>query len=124
MNETLHKLQEKKKDAKGFTLIELLIVIVILGILAGVVVFSVEGIQNRGKTSACSSDVSTVTTAAEAYYAQNGNYPADTATLVSSGFLHTAPPSTEMTYTPTGTAPNYTGFTAKGTASTTSADGC
>jgi prepilin-type N-terminal cleavage/methylation domain-containing protein len=42
----------KRKD-EGFTLIELLIVIVILGILAAVVVFAVNGITDRGEKSAC-----------------------------------------------------------------------
>lgn len=60
----------------GFTLIELLIVIVILGILAGIVVFSVSGIQDKGEQSACSAERATVETAVEAYYAKNGSYPA------------------------------------------------
>lgn len=55
----------------GFTLIELLIVIVILGILAAIVVFAVNGIQNRGQLSACKSDKESVIVASEAYFAQN-----------------------------------------------------
>lgn len=58
-------------DQSGFTLIELLIVIVILGVLAGIVVFAVSGISDHGKTAACDTDISTVQTAEEAYYAQN-----------------------------------------------------
>ena len=60
---------------QGFTLIELLVVIAILGILAAVVVFSVNGITDRGKSSACKTEVSTVQTAVEAYYAKLGVYP-------------------------------------------------
>jgi prepilin-type N-terminal cleavage/methylation domain-containing protein len=63
---------------RGFTLIELLVVIAILGILAGVVVFAVGGIVDRGKNSACKTEVSTVQTAIEAFYAKNGIYPAGT----------------------------------------------
>jgi prepilin-type N-terminal cleavage/methylation domain-containing protein len=59
----------------GFTLIELLIVIVILGILAGIVVFAVGGITDRGTVSACKADKKTVQVAVEAYYAQTGGYP-------------------------------------------------
>ena len=73
-------MQEHKEDKnlieQGFTLIELLVVIAILGILAAVVVFSVNGITARGHAAACSTEVSTVQTALEAYNAQNGNYPA------------------------------------------------
>jgi prepilin-type N-terminal cleavage/methylation domain-containing protein len=71
-----------KKNDEGFTLIELLIVIVILGILATVVVFAVGGITNRGKSSACDADRSTLEVAVEAYNAQYGNYPAAQSDLV------------------------------------------
>ena len=75
----------------GFTLIELLIVIVILGILAAVVVFSVQGIQDRGKAAACKSDFATVQVATEAAYANTGAYPADVAALVTANLIKTAP---------------------------------
>jgi general secretion pathway protein G len=96
----------RKTDA-GFTLIELLIVIVILGVLAAVVVFAVNGISNRGKDSACQADVSTAQIASEAYYAKNGTYAADFAALVAAGFLRTVP--TDVVYTAA------TGAVAKGT---------
>jgi type II secretion system protein G len=64
-----------KKNDEGFTLIELLIVIVILGILAAVVVFAVNGITDRGEKSACKADYETMEVALEAYNAQNGDYP-------------------------------------------------
>lgn len=107
------RIRKAMKDESGFTLIELLIVIVILGILAAVVVFSVQGITNRGDASACKSDVATVTTAGEAYYAKNSSYATDIATLKAGGFLH-SDTADNVTYTLTGTAPNYTGFTAIG----------
>ena len=59
----------------GFTLIELLIVIVILGILAGIVVFAVGGITDRGAGAACKADRKTVEVAVEAYRAKVGTYP-------------------------------------------------
>ncbi|MFF0264215.1 type II secretion system protein [Kribbella sp. NPDC004536] len=84
----LNRIHEARKNQSGFTLIELLMVIVILGILSGIVVFAVNGIQDRGAQSACKADVKTVSVAAEAAYAQNTKYPHDMAGLVSSGFLH------------------------------------
>lgn len=86
----------------GFTLIELLIVIVILGILAAIVVFSVSGITDEGKKSACRADVESVTTAEEAWYAgayttagegkaTTPSYTTNIADLVTVGLLHSAP---------------------------------
>ena len=70
----------------GFTLIELLVVIVILGILAGVVVFSVGGVTDKGESAAFKTDARTLRTAEEAYYAKFGEY-ADVQTLADAGFL-------------------------------------
>jgi len=60
-----------------FTLVELLIVIVILGILAGIVVFAVGNLTTNAKSNACATEKSTITTALEAYKANTGSYPAD-----------------------------------------------
>jgi general secretion pathway protein G len=70
-----------RRDERGFTLIELLIVIVILGILAGIVLFSVGGVTDRGSVAACKSDLKTIETAVEAYRAKNGTYPTNLVAL-------------------------------------------
>jgi general secretion pathway protein G len=80
----------RRQDA-GFTLIELLIVIVILGILAAIVAFSVRGITDRGDTSACKAEVKTVATAEEAHYAKTGDY-GTLAQLNTEGFLRDGTP--------------------------------
>lgn len=115
MRATLARARRTHGD-DGFTLIELLIVIVILGILAAIVVFSVRGITDRGNVAACKSDVATVTTAEEAYYAgsfgptgtpvQNGVTTATYASLadlVAAHLLHSLP-STTHGYTVTADA--------------------
>ncbi|MCX6395018.1 MAG: type II secretion system protein [Propionibacteriales bacterium] len=88
-----------RKNESGFTLIELLIVIVILGILAGIVVFSVAGITDRGDKSACKATVASVEVAVEAFYAQANPpaYPQATADIVP-GFLKTDPGTDYITY--------------------------
>jgi general secretion pathway protein G len=91
------RLNEARKNESGFTLIELLIVIVILGILAAIVVFSVQGITDKGSTSACKASVETVDTASEAYIANLpgtppvGGAPALTLSQLSPAFLHSIP---------------------------------
>ena len=62
----------------GFTLIELLIVIVILGILAAVVVFSVRGATPGGQEGACKASSKTYQTAIESWYAKSPTTRTDT----------------------------------------------
>lgn len=90
MRRTIDRLQAARREDRGFTLIELLIVIIILGILAAIVVFSVRGITDRGDESACKTEIRTVETAYEAYVAQNGGTPT-LAQLESGGFLRDTP---------------------------------
>jgi len=94
MQAMLKKLKEKNQEDGGFTLIELLVVIVIIGILAGVVVFAVSGIIDRGETSACKADRETLTVAEETNYAQHATY-ASMGDLVANKFLQG--PSTKHT---------------------------
>jgi prepilin-type N-terminal cleavage/methylation domain-containing protein len=93
----LERIRRARQEESGFTLIELLIVIVILGILAAIVVFAVNGIQDRGTASACKADVETVTVAAEAYDAENGHYAKSMKQLVRAGLLHSVPSSNSYT---------------------------
>jgi prepilin-type N-terminal cleavage/methylation domain-containing protein len=59
-------LRQRRRGEKGFTLIELLVVIAVLGILAAIVLFNVVGVTNRGKGSACNTDVRTIQAAVDA----------------------------------------------------------
>jgi prepilin-type N-terminal cleavage/methylation domain-containing protein len=104
----LRKLREDRKNDAGFTLIELLIVIVILGILAAVVVFAVNGLSDRGKTAACQADKTTTQVAVEAYYAKNTAYPATLTILTAAPdkFLNSVPAT--VTYTVGTPATSYT----------------
>ena len=88
--------RSERVDEEGFTLIELLIVIVILGILAGIVVFAVGTAKSDSVSSSCKADIKTVNTAAEAFKAKNGTYPTQSElTAGTSAPLRTYPSSTE-----------------------------
>jgi prepilin-type N-terminal cleavage/methylation domain-containing protein len=71
MFKQVQKLREKEE---GFTLIELLVVIAILGILAGVVVFAVQGLGDKGQANACKIDTRTIKTAEEGFFSQLNRY--------------------------------------------------
>lgn len=65
-----------KNSDRGFTLIELLVVIAIIGILASVVMASLNSARAKGRDSWKKSQLKNMQTALELYYNDNGRYPA------------------------------------------------
>jgi type II secretion system protein G len=63
------------KKQSGFTIVELLIVIVVIGILAGLVITTFTGIQQKARNTERQTDIKAIHGQLEAYYAQNGKYP-------------------------------------------------
>lgn len=106
---------KKEAGESGFTLIELLIVIVILGILAGIVVFAVGTATGDSKASACKADKKTVQVAVEAYKAKKGTYPTSTAAFTS-GTDQTLKAFPTATVSDDGYAISYDGSTGAVTA--------
>jgi prepilin-type N-terminal cleavage/methylation domain-containing protein len=88
-------LQKRRDGEAGFTLVELLVVIVILGVLAGIVVFAVGGVSNKSTKAACNADVATVQAAEEAYAGQSATQAyTDIPGLVTAKLLRAAPSNT------------------------------
>jgi general secretion pathway protein G len=96
--------EERKASERGFTLIELLIVIVVLGILAAIVIFSLTGVTGQGKAAACTSDGRSIEIADDAYQAANGTFSPTTGALVGTGvgtsnsYLKTWPSDPSFTF--------------------------
>src|SRR3954453_3671899 len=72
MYQRLLAARDARRNEDGFTLIELLIVIIVLGILAGIVVFGVGTFRQDPPNSANATNRKVVSTAAEAYNAKTG----------------------------------------------------
>jgi len=66
---------KKLKRIKGFTLIELLVVIAIIGLLASVVLASLETVKAKSRDARRISDLKQVKIALEYFYQQTGRYP-------------------------------------------------
>jgi len=93
MKEMLQRIRKLRAVEAGFTLIELLIVVVILGVLAGIVVFAVSNFNNDGVTAACKSDIKNVEIASEAYLAKTGGVAGSMQLLKDSNYLKDVPAS-------------------------------
>jgi prepilin-type N-terminal cleavage/methylation domain-containing protein len=110
MYQRLLNARDARRNEDGFTLIELLIVIIVLGILAGIVVFGVGTFRQDATTSANNTNCKVVSTAAEAWNAKNGTaatpYPATVGALQTLGYIKDIPGNMSATtaITATGTA--------------------
>ena len=75
----------QKKAQKGFTLIELLVVIAIIGVLATIVLVSLNTARSKARDVRRASDMRQVALAMEIYYDNNDAYPAGDATADNCG---------------------------------------
>jgi general secretion pathway protein G len=85
-----------RRGDDGFTLMELLIVVVVLGVLAGIVVFALSSVTAQAAVAACNTDASSVETAANAYTAKVGTPPTDISQL-KGAYLRSLPSSQDYT---------------------------
>jgi prepilin-type N-terminal cleavage/methylation domain-containing protein len=70
----------RTKNQAGFTIVELLIVIVVIGILAALVLNTFQGVQARARDTERRTDINSIATQLEAYFADFGYYPDGSAT--------------------------------------------
>ena len=71
----MKKLIRKYRKSKGFTLVELLIVIIIIGILAGMMMLSSGSATDKAEATKIVSDLRNIKSAALMYYADKGYWP-------------------------------------------------
>jgi general secretion pathway protein G len=64
-----------RASRRAFSLIEIMIVVVIIGLMAGVVTLATTGYLERAKKERARSDIATYSTALDSYYLQKGKFP-------------------------------------------------
>lgn len=113
----------KIKKSFGFTLVELLVVIAIIGILASVVLVSLNGARSKARDARRIADIHQLSLALESFYDSNKgpdgvstgqSYPNTLTLLKTNGFLSTVPldpqDSSVYSYAGLGAAATCTGY--------------
>lgn len=70
-----YRMKRTRRASSGFTLIELLVVIAIIGLLASVVLASLNSARAKARDARRVADIKQVQLALELYYDDNGRYP-------------------------------------------------
>ena len=60
---------------RGFSLVEIMLVVVIIGLLAGLVTYATSGILERAKRKKAMGDITSLSGACEQYYLATGRHP-------------------------------------------------
>jgi prepilin-type N-terminal cleavage/methylation domain-containing protein len=94
MSARTHK--QSRSSSKGFTLIELLVVVAIIGLLASIVLSSLNTARQKGRDARRIADLKEIQTSLELFYSDHNGYPVSTSqataatalsALVSGGYM-------------------------------------
>lgn len=90
----------KKRESKGFTLIELLVVIAIIGVLASIVLASLNNARRKSRDARRITDVKQIQLALELSFDSNQEYPDAVSELVTGNFIPSEPkdPTSQASY--------------------------
>ena len=77
----MKKMNKKYRKAKGFTLVELLIVVIIIGILAGMMMLTAGSATDKAQAVRIVSDLRNIKSAAFMCYVENNTWPTALASI-------------------------------------------
>ena len=100
-----------RRSERGFTLVELLVVIAIIGVLAAIVLASLDAARVKGRDGKRVSDVNQIRLVLELFYDVNGYYPNDIYAVsgsISPAYISTVPKD------PMGINYNYMAYNSAG----------
>lgn len=75
----------RKRRNRGLTLIEIMVVLIIIGLLAGLVAYNIGGVTASGYRTRIKSDLATIANACEVYKLNNNNKYPDNAEALAAG---------------------------------------
>lgn len=78
-------------NQRGFATLEIVMAIVILGILASIAIPNFANVSTKANTAKIQADLSTIDTAIQMYYMEQGDYPSTVDELVSKDYLMDKP---------------------------------
>lgn len=90
------------KHSRGFTIVELIVVIVVIGIIAGIIIVSYGAVTQSSRKQSLQGDVKTAASKLGEYRADNGSYPTS---LDGAGVSNSS--TTSYTYTYTSASDSY-----------------
>jgi prepilin-type N-terminal cleavage/methylation domain-containing protein len=116
---------KQKMTKRGFTLIELLVVIAIIGILASVVLASLNSARRKSRDARRLADIKQIQVALELYFDDNSNtYPDDTVDLSGASACGGAPCISQVPVDPNGNAYSYDNLLTDGSACAVASAAC
>lgn len=83
MDSSISPLRSRRLHRAAFSLLEMMLVVVIIGLLAGVVVFQFAGQGEKARISTTKTKMHSVRQAIDTYLLENGNVPTDLSVLTS-----------------------------------------